>query len=128
MMFVFLLFWIIAVLSVRDMLELVADSEFALGDLFSVFWLFGVLWVTYMIIFKTPIEIKVLDSKMIEFRSLLKTVAIPVSDIKSLKMEMSQYRLKYSSGSLVIPSQMDGFHEFVAFIKAENSNATITGI
>lgn len=80
------MFWFIGILSIGDVLEEVGRSGITFGTIFSGLWLLGVIWMTYWMLLKTTIQIKVLDDKRIEFRSLLKRITIPITDILSLKV------------------------------------------
>ncbi len=87
------------------------------------------LFTAYMWL-RIPFEITVRDDCVIEFRSVLRRVAISPIEIKSVRAK--RYALGFidvvhEGGTVHLLSQMDGFHEFIATLKSLNPAVQIQG-
>ena len=71
----------------------------------------------------TSIEIKVRDDHMLEFRSIFGRVAVSPGEIKAVRAK--RYALGFvdvvpESGKVDLLNPIDGFHDFLATLKASN--------
>jgi hypothetical protein len=87
------------------------------------------LFTAYMWL-RVPFEIKVRDDGIIEFRSLLRSVAVSPGEIMSVRAK--RYALGFidvvhSRGTVHMLSQMDGLHEFITTLKSVNPAVKIQG-
>ena len=95
-----------------------------------IFWLFAIIGFWYLPEISAPFEIMVSDNSRIEFRGFRKTTVLFPQDIKSLKGNFylqGIILLKHSKGDILLFSQADNFHEFIAFLKNSNPNIEISG-
>ncbi len=91
--------------------------------------LVGALFNAYMWL-RIPFEIKVRDDSIIEFRSVLRRVAISAIEITSVRAKpyaLGLIDVVYVGGKVHLLSQMDGFHEFITILKSLNPAVQIQG-
>ena len=87
------------------------------------------LFVAYMWL-RIPFEITVRDDSVIEFRSLLRRVAISPVEIKFVRAKpyaLGFIDVVHSRGTVHLLSQMDGFHDFMTTLKTLNPSVQIQG-
>src|SRR6266481_9173094 len=87
------------------------------------------LFTAYMWL-RIPFEITVRDDNIMEFRSVLRRVAISPVEIKSVRAkryELGFIDVRHSGGTINLLSQMDEFHEFVSTLKSLNPSIEIKG-
>jgi hypothetical protein len=78
----------------------------------------------------TPNRIRWQTNGVVDFVSWLRTRSIPIEDFVSVKPDNGQFgalRIKHRRGSLHLSPHFDGFHEFVARVKAANPNVELRG-
>jgi hypothetical protein len=86
-------------------------------------------WFWYFIS-SLPYQIKVYGNVEIEFVSLLHRRGISPMDIVSIRSYGSQIGfllVKTNCGKIKLLNQFDGFHEFIANLKAANSSIELRG-
>lgn len=91
--------------------------------------LVGALFMAYMWL-RIPFEIRVRDDAIIEFRSVLRRVAISPVEIKSVHAKpyaLGFIDVVHGGGTVHLLSQMDGFHEFISTLKSLNPAVQIQG-
>ncbi len=87
------------------------------------------LFTAYMWL-RIPFEITVRDDNIMEFRSVLRRVAISPVEIKSVRAKryaLGFIDVRHSGGTINLLSQMDEFHEFVSTLKSLNPSIEIKG-
>src|SRR6266436_691399 len=85
------------------------------------------LFTAYMWL-RIPFEITERDDNIMEFRSVLRRVAISPVEIKSVRAKryaLGFIDVRHSGGTVNLLSQMDGFHEFVSTLKSLNPSIEI---
>lgn len=96
---------------------------------FTFFWMACLLWLWYQVL-RVPFQIKIREDGSIEFSSPLKRVVLSPEEIKSIKaypLLAGQVRVRHSTGTLKLFSQMHDFHDFVSTVKSLNSSIEIKG-
>jgi hypothetical protein len=97
-------------------------------------WVFAlvlafVLFAAYMWL-RFPYEITVSDDARVEFKSIFRTTTTSLSEIVSVQAKRNAVGfvdVVHATGTVHLLNQMDGFHDFVATIKAANPAVTIEG-
>ena len=98
-------------------------------EIIGVFFLIMAAWFWYFIS-SLPYQIKVYGNVEIEFVSLLRRRRISPMDIVSIRPYGSQIGfllVKTNRGKIKLLNQFDGFHEFIANLKAANSSIELRG-
>ncbi len=97
--------------------------------------MFGVLllgisgWIWYWIL-SIPHKIAVYENGQIEFVSFLRSKRIAPLEIELIKPEATQFGfliVKTSRGKIRLLNQFDGFHDFIAYLKAHNPSVQLRG-
>jgi hypothetical protein len=98
-------------------------------SLIGIVW-FGVLaWIWYFYL-RIPVAITWRDEGVLEFKSLIRTIAVPVSDIiaiKAVPLSWGFIKIVYNGGSLKLLNQITGLYELIGAVKAANPQVEITG-
>jgi hypothetical protein len=98
-------------------------------EFIGMFFLIMAAWFCYFISL-LPYQIKVHGYVEIEFVSLLRRRRISPMDIVSIKPYGSQFGfllVKTNRGKIKLLNQFDGFHEFIANLKAANPSIELRG-
>jgi hypothetical protein len=88
-----------------------------------------VLFAAYMWL-RFPYEITVSDEASVEFKSIFRKTTTSLSEIVSVHAKRNAIGfvdVVHTRGTVHLLNQMDGFHDFVATIKAANPAVTIKG-
>lgn len=88
-----------------------------------------VLFAAYMWL-RFPYEIVVRDDASVEFKSIFRKTTTSLSEIVSVQAKRNAIGfvdVVHTKGTVHLLNQMDGFHDFVATIKAANPAVTIKG-
>jgi hypothetical protein len=96
----------------------------------GLFWLVMAGWAWWYYVFSIPYRISVAETGEITFSSLLRRNRITAADIKSIKPKGGQIGflvVRTSHGKIRVINQFDGFHEFIADLKAANPSIEIRG-
>jgi hypothetical protein len=96
---------------------------------FLIIWLvlLGGGWYFYG---RIPVAITWQDEGVLEFKSLLGTIRVPVQDIIAIKATPFTWgfiKITYNGGSLRLICQMTGLYELLGTVKAHNPQVEITG-
>ncbi len=96
---------------------------------FAAAWIFALLWAWYIYL-STPIEITYRSGEPIVFRAMLKRTVLEPKAITSIATGpfSGTIKLAHTGGKIHLLGQMDGFHEFLTRVKAENGAVTIRGL
>jgi hypothetical protein len=98
-------------------------------EFIGIFFLIMAAWSWYFIS-SLPYQIKVHGNVEIEFVSLLRRRRFSPMDIVSIQPYGSQFGfllVKANRGKIKLLNQFDGFHEFIANLKAANSSIELRG-
>ena len=97
--------------------------------LIGIVW-FGVLaWIWYFYL-RIPVAITWRDEGVLEFKSPIRTIEVPVAEIiaiKSLPLSWGFIRITYKGGSLRLINQITGLYELIGAVKAANPLVEIKG-
>jgi hypothetical protein len=96
---------------------------------FTTAWLLSIPWVAFVYL-STPFEIQLSDSR-IRFRSLIRKNEIAAADVKSVTKGFLTWHvvtIRHSAGKVNVPSQIDGFYQFLSSIKELNPAVEIRGL
>jgi len=105
------------------------NAEGGPPEFIGIFFLIMAAWFWYFIS-SLPYQIKVYGNVEIEFVSLLHRRRISPMDIVSIRPYGSQIGfllVKTNCGKIKLLNQFDGFHEFIANLKAANSSIELRG-
>ncbi|MDQ7839804.1 MAG: hypothetical protein RDU83_02105 [bacterium] len=96
---------------------------------FAATWILALLsaWYIYL---STPFEITYRSGEPIVFRAMLKRTVVEPKAITSITAGpfSPTIRLAHAGGTINLLGQMDGFHELLARLKAENSAVIVRGL
>lgn len=124
---------IVTVLGVPFTVFSFVDKTASLGiKIFISLWLMAIPVVWYLGL-KIPVKIMIYDDGTAVFKSYLKTVIIPISEIQSISLVpldlQNHFRtLRYIHGKLYITSRLDDFPGFLHTIKAMNPKIMMVDI
>jgi apolipoprotein N-acyltransferase len=95
------------------------------GRIFFAIWLPASLAFIGYWLWATPIEIRIEDDRIVVFRSLWRSVPVPVADIESVegtRWDFSgQYAtVRHSSGKVRMLTVYDNFHDFLSTLQRIN--------
>ena len=99
------------------------------GQPFLIAWLvlLGLVWFFYG---RIPVAVTWRDDEVLEFKSLMGTIRVPVKDITAVRatpLTWGFIKIMYNGGSLRLICQMTGFYELLGRVKAHNPEVEITG-
>jgi hypothetical protein len=120
------IFTLVAILFLSGVLQ---DAKGEPPQFIGFFFLLGAAWSLYFVS-STPYKIKVYGNIEIEFISLIRKRRVSPVDIVSIKPYGSQFGfllVKTNRGKIKLLNQYDGFHEFIANLKAANPSIELRG-
>ncbi len=88
-----------------------------------------VLFAAYMWL-RFPYQITIRDDASVEFKSIFRKTTTSLSEIVSVQAKRNAIGfvdVVHNMGTVHLLNQMDGFHDFVATIKAANPAVTVKG-
>ncbi len=99
------------------------------GQPFLIIWLvlLAGAWYFYG---RIPVAITWRDEEVLEFKSLMGTIRVPVQDIIAVKatpLTWGFIKIIYNGGSLRLMCQITGLYELLGTVKAHNPQVEITG-
>jgi hypothetical protein len=100
----------------------------ALG-LIEIVWFAVVAWIWYFYL-RIPVAVTWRDDEVLEFKSAIRTTAVPVGEIiaiKAVPLSWGFIRITYNGGSLRLMNQITGLYELIGAVKAQNPRVEITG-
>jgi hypothetical protein len=104
------------------------DTPRAVG-LMELLWLGIIVWIWWVYL-RIPVSITWREEGVLEFKSLLRTVEVPVQDIiafKATPLSWGFIRVTYNGGSLKLFTQITGLYELIGLVKARNPGVEIVG-
>jgi hypothetical protein len=107
----------------------VGAEEGLLPQPFLILWLVLLAGVWYFY-GRIPVAITWRDDGVLEFKSLMGTIRVPVQEIIAVKSSLMYWgfiKINYNGGSLRLICQMTGLYELLGTVKAHNPQVEITG-
>ena len=98
-------------------------------SLFEIVWLAILAWIWFFYL-RIPVGITWRDDGVLEFKSPIRTVEVPVADIiaiKAVPLSWGFIKIVYNGGSLKLLNQITGLFELIGAVKAANPRVEITG-
>ena len=98
-------------------------------SLFEIVWLAILAWIWFFYL-RIPVSITWRDDGVLEFKSPIRTVEVPVADIiaiKAVPLSWGFIKIVYNGGSLKLLNQITGLFELIGAVKAANPRVEITG-
>ena len=91
------------------------------------FAVLALIWYFYL---RIPVAITWREEGVLEFKSPIRTTAVPVTEIiaiKAVPLGWGFIRIKYHGGSLRLMNQITGLYELIGTVKAQNPQVEIKG-
>jgi len=103
----------------------------ALGalHLIEIVWFVVLAWIWYYYL-RIPVAITWREEGVLEFKSPIRTIAVPVDEIiaiKAVPLSWGVIRITYKGGSLRLINQITGLYELIGAVKAANPLVEIKG-
>ncbi len=92
-------------------------------------WFVILAWVWFFYL-KVPVTITWRDDGILEFKSPIRTIEVPVADLIAIKAKPLSWgfiKITYNRGSVRLINQITGLYELLGAIKAANPRVEITG-
>ena len=135
LIFKIIVFGMLGLMIAIGVLFIITDL-YLISDAGSPGWHFGLLIILIAVmnfywIFTFPHRIIVLDTDEIIFKGLLRQRRTFIKDIESIKADPSQFFgflvIKTKHEKIMIMNQFNGFHDFVANLKAKKPSIELRG-
>jgi hypothetical protein len=95
----------------------------------DIVWFAVVAWLWFFYL-RIPVAITWREEGVLEFKSPIRTTAVPVDEIiaiKAVPLGWGFIRIKYHGGSLRLMNQITGLYELIGAVKAQNPRVEIKG-
>jgi len=95
----------------------------------ALLWLGVLAWIWFFYL-RVPVAITWREEGVLEFKSPIRTVEVPVQDliaIKATPLSWGFIRVTYKGGSLRLIAQITGLYELIGTVKARNPGIEIAG-